>query len=123
MCKQNVAKGVGLESKVNVFNYVLNCGGAVKTLMQLKPLEAMGNCLEIFVIFWKKQLFLCHLGHILHIFRAICINYIFNISMPIGKLKLFSPPFTYNSRFKPSVFGHSEDFSWRSLFCHENNQF
>ena len=52
--KQNVAKGVGLESKVNVFNYVLNCGGAVKTLMQLKPLEAMGNCLEIFVIFWKK---------------------------------------------------------------------
>ena len=25
---------------------------------------------QLFVIFWKKQLFQCHLDHILHVFRA-----------------------------------------------------
>ena len=66
--KQNVAKGGGLEPKVNVFKVCVKfyCGGMVKKLIQLnritdgylgrilQPPEAMGDFLKIFVIFEKK---------------------------------------------------------------------
>ena len=66
--KQDIAKGRGLELKVNVFKICVKfyCGGAVKKLMYQQtegwrrghqPPEAMADFLKIFVIFEKQSYF------------------------------------------------------------------